>query len=76
MRKAHSGKDPINLLVFTNHPQHYTKDEEIAQRAHLLTVMNGFPVKPLPRPDALAALHQAANLYGNIPQELATDFRQ
>jgi hypothetical protein len=76
MRKEHCGKDPISLLVITNHPQHYTKDDEIAQRAHVLTVLSGVPEKPVQRPDALAALHRAANLYGNIPQELSTDFRQ
>jgi hypothetical protein len=74
MRKEHGGKDPINLLVISNHPQHYTKDEEIAQSPHLLTALSGNPVKPVQRPDALAALHQAANLYGNIPQELSTNF--
>ena len=76
MRKKHGRKDPINLLVITNHPQHYTKDTEIANRAHLLTVLNMHPVQPVERSDALAALHQAANLYGNIPQELPTDFQQ
>jgi hypothetical protein len=75
MRKEHDGKDPINLLVITNHPQHYTKDDEIAQRAHLLTVMSIVPEKPALRSDAMSQLHQAANLYGNIPQELSTDFR-
>jgi hypothetical protein len=74
MRKSNGGKDPINLLVMTNHPQHYTKDEEIACSGHLLTAMNGFPLKAVHRPDALFALHQAANLYGNIPQELSTNF--
>jgi hypothetical protein len=53
MRKEHCGKDPISLLVITNHPQHYTKDDEIAQRAHVLTVLSGVPEKPAQRPDAL-----------------------
>jgi hypothetical protein len=28
MRKEHGGREPFNLIVFTNHPQHYTKDDE------------------------------------------------
>ena len=76
IQKEHNGKCPINLLVITNHPQHYTKDEEIAQAPHLLSLLSRVPEKPTPRPDAFTALHQAANLYGNIPQELSTNFDQ
>jgi hypothetical protein len=76
MSKGHGGRNPINLLVMTNLPQHYTRDYEIAQSAHLLTVLNNLSVKLVHTPSALAALHQAANLYGNIPQELPSDFRQ
>jgi hypothetical protein len=76
MSKEHNGRNPINLLVMTNHPQHYTADNEIAQGAHLLTILNNLSVKPVLNPSALTALHQAANLYGNIPQELPSDFRQ
>jgi hypothetical protein len=76
IQKQHGGKCPINLLVITNHPQHYTKGEEIAQSQHLLSLLSRVPEKPTPRPDAFTALHQAANLYGNIPQELSTNFGQ
>jgi hypothetical protein len=75
MRKAHNGKDPINLLVITNHPQHYTKDEEIAQGGHLLSILSSLPMMAPQRQDSFFELHKAANLYGNIPQELSTDFR-
>jgi hypothetical protein len=69
LRKEHGGKDPINLLLFTNHPQHYTKDEELAQKPQWLAQITKVPVKPI-RVDLLWALATAANLYGNIPQEL------
>jgi hypothetical protein len=69
LRKQHDGKDPINLVIFTNHPQHYTKDEEIAQKAHWLVQFSQVPLKPV-RMDVLWALAHAANLYGNIPQKL------
>jgi hypothetical protein len=75
IHKQHNGKCPINLLVITNHPQHYTKDEEIAQSPHLLTLLSRVPEKPALQPAAFAALHRAANLYGNIPQELSSNFR-
>jgi hypothetical protein len=69
LRKEYGGKDPINLLLFTNHPQHYTKDEEIAQQPLWLALISQVPLKPA-RPDVLLALAQAANLYGKTPQEL------
>jgi hypothetical protein len=76
MRRSHGAKDPINLLVITNHPSHYTKDNEIAPGGHVLTALhNERAVKPAQRTDALFSLHQAALLYGNIPVTLATDFR-
>jgi hypothetical protein len=68
-RKEYGGKDPISLLIFTNHPQHYTKDEEIAHHGHWLAQVSQVPLKPA-RLDVLWALAQAVNLYGSIPQEL------
>lgn len=72
IRAEHNGKDPINLLLITNQPQHYTKDGELAQRAHWLAQVSQVPVKPA-RIDVLFAIAQAANLYGNIPNELPKD---
>jgi hypothetical protein len=69
MRKEHNGKDPINLLLFTNHAQHYTKDEELAQKPAWLSSISQVPLKPA-RADVLWALTEAANLYGKIPVEL------
>jgi hypothetical protein len=69
MRKEHGGKDPITQLVMTNHPSHYTKDLEIAHRPHVLSQISLIPLKPA-RMEALMAINDATNLYGNIPQEL------
>jgi hypothetical protein len=70
VRKEHGGQDPISLLVLSNHPQHYMNDEELVQRQqHLLTIFSQVPVKSA-RLDVLRAVALAANLYGNIPQEL------
>jgi hypothetical protein len=69
MRKEYNGKDPITLLLFTNHPQHYTKDEELAQQPAWLSSISQVPLRPVPL-DLLWSLAEAANLYGNIPVEL------
>jgi hypothetical protein len=69
MRKRHGGKDPITLSVITNHPGHYTKDNEIPNWHHLVAQISQLPSKPA-RMEALMAVVQATQLYGNIPQEL------
>jgi len=68
MRRRHSGRDPINLLVVTNHPEHYSAEEESAPSPQLLSILTQLPVKPVAWPAALMAIHQAANVYGRIPQ--------
>lgn len=68
MRRRHSGRDPINLLVVTNHPEHYSAEEEAAPSPQLLSILTQLPVKPVAWPAALMAIHQAANVYGRIPQ--------
>lgn len=68
MRRRHAGRDPINLLVVTNHPEHYSADEEAAPAPQILSIQTQLPVKPIARLDALIAIHQAANVYGRIPQ--------
>ncbi len=69
MRKEHGGKDPINLLLVTNHAQHYTSDEELAQKPAWFTSISEIPLKPV-RTEVLWELARAANLCGNIPVEL------
>jgi hypothetical protein len=68
MRRRHSGRDPINLLVVTNHPEHYSAEEQAAPSPQLLSILTQLPVKPVAWPAALMAIHQAANVYGRIPQ--------
>jgi hypothetical protein len=68
LREEHGGKDPINLLVLTNQPQHYVKDEEIAQQPNLLTILFRTPERIVIHNDSLMDIHKAANLYGKFPQ--------
>ena len=67
IRKEHGGKDPFNAIVFTNHPHHYSEDDQIDPRGRLLFVMSSVPMIPLSNPAALWSLMRAAELYGNIP---------
>jgi hypothetical protein len=68
MRRRNSGRDPINLLVITNHPEHYSTDEEAAPSPQIMSILSQLPVKPVAWPTALMAIHQASNVYGRIPQ--------
>lgn len=68
IRRRHLGKDPINLLVITNHPEHYSADEEVAPSPQILSIQTQVPVTAVPWPGALMAVHQAANLHGSIPE--------
>lgn len=67
------GKDRFNLLIFTNHPQHYAHEDEPAPGNNILT---SFSLKPyiLPKhPDSIFAIYDAAMKYGNIPNEFPED---
>jgi hypothetical protein len=59
--------DPFNLILFSNHPHHYGADDEIDPRKHLLSIFSQIPRTPVPFAAALWKIHNAANLYGNIP---------
>lgn len=64
-----NGKDRFNLLIFTNHPQHYALDNEPAPRNSTLAIASLNPQIVPKRPDSIVAIHDAALQYGNIPNE-------
>lgn len=70
IRKEHEEKDPYNLIVFTNHPHYYAKEDEADPKKDLLSVISQIPIKPATNFQAIIDLHEAANKYGNIPKEL------
>jgi len=70
IRKEHNGRDPYNLVVLSNHPHHYAKEEEADPRKHLLSIMSRIPIKQVTKIEAIVDIHEAANKYGNIPNEL------
>jgi hypothetical protein len=69
LRKRSGGVDPINHVVYTNHPDHYVIGDDPAPRKHLLSIFSTVPRIPVAHMQALFDLHRAANLYGNIPNE-------
>ena len=72
IRAHHGGKDPISLLLITNHAAHHTKDDEISPDDHLLIQIPAqlpLPPEKMPQFEAMMALFNAANLYGNIPHQ-------
>ena len=64
--------DPYNLIVFTNHPHHYATENEADPRRHQLSVFSTRPQVAIGQ-DVLLELHNAANLYGNIPNNFPAD---
>jgi hypothetical protein len=66
VRKEHGGIDPYAQLIFTNHPHHYANADEIDPRRHLVSVISQALGDAVNRA-ALMDIHNAANLYGNIP---------
>jgi hypothetical protein len=71
-RKEHGGKDPYNLLVFTNHPQHYHRDKEVGAN-RIVASISQRPRVEIFRKEALHALLAATKLFGNVPINFPED---
>ena len=69
VRKQNGGRDPYELLVFTNHPHHYSEESEADPARHLLGALARIPSPPDDHLTYLTAICRAATLYGNIPTE-------
>ncbi len=66
-RKDEGRPVPYNLLIFTNHPQHYGAEAAPVPGSDRVSVLPLKPKVQLQHPQALKALHDAALQYGNIP---------
>lgn len=73
LRKDHGGVDPYNLLVFSNHPQHYSDDDTMAPGRQVAGIISRNARVPVYREEALVDLLKAANLYGNVPTAFPPD---
>lgn len=69
IRKEHGGIDPFNLVVFTNHPHHYGKDDEADPRKHIMSFLSQIPKNSVNHPDVILGIHIGACKYGNIPNK-------
>ena len=67
--REHGGVDRYAMLVFTNHPHHYARPDELDPQKHSLSVLPDAPVKGITHQQALDDLRHAVDLYGNIPNE-------
>lgn len=74
VKETDDGKDLFNLIVFTNHPHHYGRDDEDDPQRHVTSV---FSLKPAIVPvdhQRIIDLRTAAEQYGNVPNEFPNDF--
>ena len=67
IRKDNAGVDPYNFLAFSNHPQHYSDDDNIAPGNHWAAIVSQKARVPVYQQQALFDLINAVNLYGNVP---------
>ena len=69
VQKDYGGLDPYNLLVFSNHPQHYSQDDSEAPANRWAGFISGKPRVPVYKQKALVDLMNAVNVYGNVPSK-------
>jgi hypothetical protein len=65
--KTNDGKDKFNLLIFTNHPHHYGRDDQPDPRKDMQSVFSYGPRIEPEHPDVILNLNNAVLQYGNIP---------
>jgi hypothetical protein len=76
VRIDYGGVDPYNLLVFSNHPQHYSDDDRIAPGSSWAGFISQKARVPVYNNSALMDLFKAVNLYGNVPTLFPPDRNQ
>lgn len=69
--KERGNQDVFNLIVFTNQPDHYGEHDAPAPAGTVLSVLSQKPRIPAVHPEAIVAIHEAANKYGAIPNTFA-----
>ncbi|MCQ4573786.1 MAG: SEC-C metal-binding domain-containing protein [Candidatus Brocadiales bacterium] len=74
MQASKDGKDLFNLIVFTNHPHHYGRDDEDDPQRHTTSVFSSKPAIIPTRYQCIIDLHDAARQHGNVPNEFPLDF--
>lgn len=65
--KEKGDRDPFNLIVFTNQPDHYGEHDSPAPSGNVLSVLSQRPKNVSANTNAIAAIHHAAEQYGTLP---------
>jgi hypothetical protein len=68
-RTSDTDPSPITQLVVTNHPFHYGKDNEPSPPQIAFSAIAQNPMIPCAHPHILMAIHEAAEKFGNIPED-------
>ena len=73
VRKDYGGVDPYNLIVFSNHPCHYSDDDRPATGSRWSGFISQKARVPVIHQQTLFDLLRAVNLYGNVPTHFPPD---
>ncbi|GAH67578.1 unnamed protein product, partial [marine sediment metagenome] len=64
---AQGGSDAFSLIVFSNQPDHYLDVDIPSPGGTILSVVGRNPRVPAAHPGTIAAIHEAVNKFGRIP---------
>jgi hypothetical protein len=73
VRRDHEGVDPYNVVVFSNHPQHYEQSDQVAPGNRWAAWISEKPRIPLYNRKAAIDLTKAVHLYNNVPTHFPPD---
>jgi len=66
--------DKFNILLFSNHPEHYGKTNKPCPPNEVIAVISKKPSIQMKNPNLLFEIKQVANQYGNIPNFFPKDW--
>ena len=66
-KSRHGDLDPYNLIVLSNQPYYYCEGDNPAPFGDILSIVAKKPRISESYPEAIIAIHEAANKFGNIP---------
>lgn len=61
--------DPFNLIVFTNHPHHYVREDAPYPQNETASLFSQNPKVYVEHPKTILKIHEAALQFGNIPND-------
>ena len=64
---ANDGRAPFSLIVFSNQPDHYALNDAPAPVGDVFCLIGSDPSLPATHPEAIQAIHDAADKFGQIP---------